>query len=95
MVRTLRSLGKSTPQSDVLGDWVAAAPRKFGFAPEASGRFLSVEERQASRSALSTPSTRAARGDLLLELLHWAIEHIKSKAMHGAVPWKAGCAGWL
>merc|ERR1719460_895759 len=76
---------------DALVDVAAAAPRQFGFAPQASEQYVSVEERKEARANLFKSINTEATGEISFqEFLAWAMEHIKSKVLRGATPWKAG-----
>jgi len=76
---------------DALVDVAAAAPRKFGFAPQASEQYVSVEERKEARANLFKSINTEGTGEISFqEFLAWAMEHIKSKVLRGATPWKAG-----
>merc|ERR1719444_165518 len=76
---------------DALVDVAAAAPRKFGFAPQASEQYVSVEERKEARANLFKSINTEGTGEISFqEFLAWAMKHIKSKVLRGATPWKAG-----
>jgi len=81
----------SASDFDSLVDVAAAAPRKFGFAPLASEQYVSVEERKEARSTLFKTIDIESTGAISFQdFLAWAMEHIKSKVLRGATPWKAG-----
>jgi len=76
---------------DGLVEDVAAAPRKFGFAPQASDMFTLAEERTVARAKVFRTIDEDGSGDISFqEFLAWALDHIRSKVMRGATPWKAG-----
>mmetsp|Transcript_120689 Transcript_120689/g.352489 ORF Transcript_120689/g.352489 Transcript_120689/m.352489 type:complete len:136 (+) Transcript_120689:744-1151(+) len=76
---------------DGLVDAGAAAPRKFGFAPQASDMFTLAEERTVARAKVFRTIDEDGSGDISFqEFLAWAVDHIRSKVMRDATPWKAG-----
>merc|ERR1712190_463009 len=75
---------------DALVDVAAAAPRKFGFAPQASEQYVSVEERKEARASLFKTIDTDGSGEISFqEFLAWAMDHIRGKVLRGATPWKA------
>merc|ERR1712066_126095 len=65
---------------DGLIDIAAAAPRNFGFAPQASEMFKSVDERKKARKALFKAINADGSGEISFqEFLEWAVTHILQK----------------
>jgi len=66
---------------DGLIDIAAAAPRKFGFAPQANDMFSSVDERKKARAKLFQSINTDGSGEISFqEFLQWAMGHISAKA---------------
>jgi len=73
---------------DALIDVAAAAPRKFGFAPDARDMFSSVQERKEYRASLFRTINTEGTGEISFqEFLAWAMEHIEGKVSNGVQSW--------